>query len=143
MELSANIEQLLPHAPPMVLLDSIIEHSETHILCQSNSHLAPDNPLRTGDTLSVYAGIEYAAQAMAVHTRLSGQNTADAAPRKGVIAVASKLQAAVKTLDAIHYPLDIRTDIIAQTADSTLCSFTLEAKGTVILQGQLTAMLVA
>lgn len=141
MDASAPIEQLLPHAPPMVLLDSITEHSDTHITCQSQSHLAADNPLRCQGMLSVYAGIEYAAQAMAIHARLSRPNTGSSAPRKGVVAVASRLEASTEYLDDCRQPLIIRADIIAQTDDSTLCSFQITAGEQVLLQGQLTALM--
>lgn len=141
MDSIAQIEQLLPHAPPMVLLDSIIEHSDEHIICQADSHLEADNPLRCDGQLSIYAGIEYAAQAMAVHTRLQAQT--GGAPRKGIIAVASKLKAHAMWLDDTEQPLSVRADIIAQTSDSTLCAFVISADNRLLLQGQLTAMLMA
>ncbi|MDO3387816.1 hypothetical protein QWI17_18375 [Gilvimarinus sp. SDUM040013] len=140
MEYTTRIEQLLPHAPPMVLIDSIIEHSDAHIVCQTNSHLDGDNPLRSDGVMSVFVGIEYAAQAMAIHTRLCSQGASPNTPRKGVIAVASKLTAHTQQLDDFPQPLQVRTDIIAQTADSSLCSFAISAGAQTVLEGQLTAL---
>lgn len=131
-------ETLLPHAPPMVLLDSITECSDEHILCQAQSHLSPDNPLRVEGELSVYAAVEYAAQAMAAHARLTGDQSSG--PRKGVIAVASKLCAETLRLDDLPGVLIIRADILARNADSSLCAFTVSANEQLLLSGQLTAV---
>ncbi|MCU7911484.1 MAG: hypothetical protein KZQ63_04925 [Candidatus Thiodiazotropha sp. (ex Lucinoma aequizonata)] len=60
----------LPHAGPMCLLESIVSFDESSIRCVSNSHLNQDNPLRRTESLSSINGIEYAAQAMALHSSL-------------------------------------------------------------------------
>lgn len=71
----AEIAQMIPHAGCMCLLDGVTEWDAIKIKCLSRSHLAQDNPLRTHGQLPALCGIEYAAQAMAVHgglTRLAG-----------------------------------------------------------------------
>lgn len=137
------IAELLPHSAPMVLVDSIIRWDEQSIHCQSISHLQPDNPLREAGVLSVFAGVEYAGQAMAAHARLLVSATEDAQPRKGFIAVASKLAARVVTLDSVSAPLLIEADMLAHNADSSLYAFTLSADGQTLLTGQLTAVTIS
>lgn len=137
------IAELLPHSPPMVLVDAIIQWDEQSIHCHSQSHLQPDNPLRQDGVLSVFAGVEYAAQTMAAHARLLMATADDARPRKGFIAVASKLAARVDTLDSVAAPLLIAADMLAHNADSSLYAFTLSADGQTLLTGQLTAVTIA
>lgn len=124
----------------MVLLDSIIAHSEAGITCIAHSHLDPHNPLRISKTLSIYAGIEYAAQAMAVHSKLCA--AADQPPRRGVVAVASKLQAHYPQLDSFAVPLQIDVNILVRNDTNSLCGFRLCAGEKELLCGQLTAIII-
>jgi predicted hotdog family 3-hydroxylacyl-ACP dehydratase len=66
------IEQNIPHHGRMCLLDEVMEWDAQHIRCRSGTHRLPDHPLRSQGRLSVACGIEYAAQAMAVHGALAG-----------------------------------------------------------------------
>lgn len=140
----ADIESLLPHAAPMVLLDAVESWDSQAIRCSAQSHLAADNPLRQGGILSVYAGIEYAAQAQAVHARLAANvgESASAIPRKGFVAVASKLDARVLDLDEIAAPLQVELTQLAVNDQSSLYRFSLSAIGQLLLQGELLAVLV-
>jgi predicted hotdog family 3-hydroxylacyl-ACP dehydratase len=54
----------------MCLLDSVLSWDATRIRCTSASHRTPDNPLRSYGRLGAACGIEYVAQAMAVHGAL-------------------------------------------------------------------------
>jgi len=56
----------------MCLLDDVLSWDATRIRCRSATHRLPDNPLRAHGRLGVACGIEYAAQAMAVHGALVG-----------------------------------------------------------------------
>jgi predicted hotdog family 3-hydroxylacyl-ACP dehydratase len=64
------IEQHIPHKGRMCLLDEVLSWDAAHIRCRSSSHRAADNPLRAHGRLGAACGIEYAAQAMAVHGAL-------------------------------------------------------------------------
>ena len=66
----AWIEQHIPHKGRMCLLDAVLSWDATRIRCRSASHRTPDNPLRAHGRLGAACGIEYAAQAMAVHGAL-------------------------------------------------------------------------
>ena len=63
-----EIATLIPHAGTMCLLDRVIAWDERAIACRSGAAIAtPDNPLRAERPPRRACGIEYAAQAMAVH----------------------------------------------------------------------------
>ena len=64
------IEQHIPHKGRMCLLDEVVSWDATRIRCRSATHRAADNPLRAHGRLGAACGIEYAAQAMAVHGAL-------------------------------------------------------------------------
>jgi predicted hotdog family 3-hydroxylacyl-ACP dehydratase len=54
----------------MCLLEEVLSWDASRIRCRSTSHRAGDNPLRAHGRLGAACGIEYAAQAMAVHGAL-------------------------------------------------------------------------
>src|SRR5215831_9800765 len=64
------IEQHIPHKGRMCLLDEVLSWDAARIRCRSSTHRAADNPLRAHGRLGAACGIEYAAQAMAVHGAL-------------------------------------------------------------------------
>jgi predicted hotdog family 3-hydroxylacyl-ACP dehydratase len=72
------IERNIPHHGRMCLLDEVLEWDAQHIRCRSGTHRQPDHPLRSQGRLGAACGIEYAAQAMAVHGALAGGAVADA-----------------------------------------------------------------
>jgi predicted hotdog family 3-hydroxylacyl-ACP dehydratase len=69
----ADLCRLIPHDGTMCLLDAVEQWDETSILCTSASHRDATNPLRRGNRLEAICGLEYAAQAMAVHVGLLEQ----------------------------------------------------------------------
>ncbi|MBC7701071.1 hotdog family protein [Aquabacterium sp.] len=96
-----DIAARIPHAGTMCLLDAVIDWGSEYIHCQASSHRDPANPLRSGGRLGVLCGIEYAAQAMALHGGLgacppgeSGQR-----PQAGFLASVRGVTAHVARLD--------------------------------------------
>jgi predicted hotdog family 3-hydroxylacyl-ACP dehydratase len=77
------IEQHIPHKGRMCLLDEVLSWDASRIRCRSVSHQSPDNPLRAHGRLGAACGIEYAAQAMAVH----GALVAASAPLTSTLAI--------------------------------------------------------
>lgn len=77
-----RIEQLVPHAGAMCLLDGVMRWDASSIACSAD---APrhGHPLLRGGVLPAVAGCEYAAQAAAVHGALLD---AASAPRAGMLA---------------------------------------------------------
>src|ERR1700679_4346194 len=85
----AWIETRIPHQGRMCLLDQVLAWDAHHIRCRTSTHRALDNPLRSHDRLGIASGIEYAAQAMALHGALAGAAigaNAGAASRVGLLA---------------------------------------------------------
>ena len=112
------IEQHIAHKGRMCLLDEVLSCDAARIRCRSRSHRASDNPLRAHGRLGAACGIEYAAQAMAVH----GALVAASAPLASTVStnVRSSIGAAVGYLAsvrnvALHVARldDLDTDLIA------------------------------
>jgi len=92
-----EIERRLPHAGVMSLLDKIIQADETTLTAQAVSYRDADNPLRVNGKITMVNGIEYAAQAMAVHGALvlekkQEENKAELKSSQGYIATVRNIE---------------------------------------------------
>jgi predicted hotdog family 3-hydroxylacyl-ACP dehydratase len=76
----------IPHQGRMCLLDAVTHWDAEQIRCRSSNHLDPDHPLRAHDRLGILCGVEYAAQAMAVHGALAAGALAARALAAGALA---------------------------------------------------------
>ncbi|NJD23822.1 MAG: 3-hydroxylacyl-ACP dehydratase [Betaproteobacteria bacterium] len=135
----AGIAARIPHAGTMCLLAAAVDWSETAISCTATSHADPANPLRAEGRLGAAAGIEYAAQAMALHgTLLAGE---DGAPRQGYLASVRGVTLHVERLDDLPGPLDVRAERLSGDASNVLYEFSLSHAGCCLLEGRAAVVL--
>lgn len=135
----AEIERMIPHAGAMCLLDEVLGWNETTIRCVSRSHRGADNPLRAGAALPALCGIEYAAQAMAVHGGLC--SAVQEKPQAGYLASISDVVCHAERLDDITSELLIDAEKIAGDAERVLYRFALTAGGRLLLRGMAAVVL--
>jgi predicted hotdog family 3-hydroxylacyl-ACP dehydratase len=112
---------------------------EESICCEASSHLAADHPLRAHGRLGAACGIEYAAQAMAVHGALVAESAGDAAvaaPRTGYLAGVRGVTLHVDRLDMVAGPLTVDAQRITGDANTVLYNFAVQAGGQVLLSGR-------
>jgi len=93
------IEAHIPHRGAMCLLDGVLEWDSQRIVCRASSHRDPANPLRVSEALPAACGIEYGAQAMAVHGALLAADGAPLGP--GILASVRGVQLRVARLDDV------------------------------------------
>lgn len=135
----AAIDNLLPHAGRMCLLDRVLHWDTSSIRCRAVSHRDVDNPLREGGGLAVLVGIEYAAQAAAVHGGLLSGATM---PRSGVLA---SLRNVITTRDWLHEiagEIVVETTLLHSDPAGGIFDFALFAGVERVLSGQFTLMFI-
>ena len=137
----AAIAARIPHQGSMCLLDAVLAWDSGQIHCRASSHRQPDNPLRAAARLGAACGIEYAAQAMAVHGALLAP--AGAPPRPGYLASVRSVQLAVDRLDDLAQDLDIVAERLSGDENNILYHFRVEHAGDLLLSGRAAVMLVA
>jgi predicted hotdog family 3-hydroxylacyl-ACP dehydratase len=133
----SGIARLVPHAGAMCLLEEVLEWNENTIVCRAVSHRDPANPLRSGDGLAVIIGIEYAAQAVAVHGGLSSNSSK---PQIGYLAALRDITCAVARLDTERGDLVVSATRVAAESGRLLYDFRLEAGGRELLRGRLSVV---
>ena len=135
----AEIAARLPHAGSMVLIDRVVEWNESRIRCAALSHLVADNPLCVAGGLDVYAGIEYAAQAAALHGALLSK--ADA-PRRGVLASVKNVSASTRWLNESIVEIFVEATLLHGDPAGAVFSFSLTDGQRSLREGQFTLMYV-
>lgn len=117
----SDFEHLIPHAGEMCLLARVVACDETSIGCEADNHADPANPLRNARGLPASAGIEYAAQAMALHAAL--QRDGSGAIQSGAIAVLSNIEWTSDLLDGVEGPLSVEAALLAGTGGGRQYTF--------------------
>jgi len=140
--LMASIETLLPHAGRMRLIDRVVSYDEQSIVCESDSHRAPDHPLAEAGVLSIICGLEYGAQAMAIHgALLADSGSPDARRRHGFLVAASDLQWSVSRLDQCEAPLVIKAVSEFRSDNQVSYRFEICASNTAVFGGRASVLL--
>ena len=124
----------------MCLIDEVLDWSAADILCRTASHRLASNPLRTADRLRAECGIEYAAQAMAIHGVLNAASHS-ASPAAGMLASVRGVTLHVDRLDNIADDLLIRGTRISGDATALLYDFSISRESTTLLSGRATILL--
>ncbi len=127
----------IPHQGAMCLIDEVISWSDTEIVCTTASHRLRSNPLRTGDCLRIECGIEYAAQAIAIHGALS----APGRPAGGMLASARDVVAHAARLDEVYGNMLIKASRIGGDATALLYVFSMADGKSMLLEGRATIVL--
>jgi predicted hotdog family 3-hydroxylacyl-ACP dehydratase len=159
----AWIEARIPHQGRMCLLDEVLDWDAQHIRCRIATHRAPDNPLRSHDRLGVACGIEYAAQAMALHGALAGgaanvaanvlanaanvpangavDTIAGRSSRVGLLASVRDVRLVVLRLDDIESDLICEVTHLAGDSLTALYEFALRDRDRSLLSGRASVIL--
>jgi len=135
----AEIRALIPHAGDMCLLAGVTQWSATHITCIAQSHRDINNPLAHNGRVRALCGIEFAAQAMAVHGGLTG--LVGQRPRAGLLVSVRDVVANVEYLSDYSIDMQIAAEQLMSEKSSVCYSFTLHAGEIELLRGRATVVL--
>ena len=137
----AWIAARIPHRGSMCLLDRVLEWDPGRIRCAATSHRARDNPLRAHGRLGAACGIEYAAQAMAVHGALCAAGDDAPAPRMGMLTSVRGVDLRVPRLDDIAADLTVQAGRVSGDGKAVVYEFLLQAEERILLSGRATVIL--
>jgi predicted hotdog family 3-hydroxylacyl-ACP dehydratase len=124
----------------MCLLDSVLEWDDESIVCTSETHRDPANPLRRDGRLSALHAFEYGAQAAAVHGGLRARSARVAAPPYYLAALRdAHLQ--VMRLDDIDSPLEVRAQRLFGDGGNAIYECHVSVGDALLADGRITVML--
>ncbi len=129
----------------MCLLDEVLDWNPSQLRCRSRAHRLLTNPLRLGHQLSAVCGIEFAAQAMAVHGALVQDELAHSAldnseeiaePRHGYLMSLRQVNIHTLRLDDISGDLEIFVERIGGDGVTVIYEFRVDAQAHQLLSGR-------
>jgi predicted hotdog family 3-hydroxylacyl-ACP dehydratase len=131
----AALCKLIPHHGTMCLLNAVEQWDDTSILCTTASHRDATNPLRRENQLEAVCGVEYAAQAMAVHVGLlqQGKNRRLAVGYLGAI---KNLILQTTRLDDMKGDLTVQATRLVGEVDCFIYAFRVSAQRQELLEGR-------
>jgi len=129
------IEEHIPHKEGMCLLDEVLSWDLTQTRCRTSTHRSPDNPLRANGRLGAACGIEYAAQAMAVHGALVASASGGVAP-PGLLASVRSVRLNIDRLDVFEADLVTSVTRVAGDERTALYEFSVSADDVVLVMGR-------
>jgi predicted hotdog family 3-hydroxylacyl-ACP dehydratase len=128
------IDQLVPHKPPMLLLDRVVAYSGDVVTCEVE--IRPDSSFVSAGAVPGIVGLEYMAQCVAVYAGLSAHAKGEGA-RIGFLLGSRDVR-----IDADTFPVGDRLTVEARRSwgENDLGSFACEVRrgGDVLLRGSLT-----
>jgi predicted hotdog family 3-hydroxylacyl-ACP dehydratase len=128
------IAALIPHSGRMCLLDRVIDCSVDRIRCAASSHRDPANPLRRNGVISAVCGIEYAAQAMALHGALGGIGQGRA--KQGYLVSLRETVVGPVSLDRCGQELVIEARRLHGEGSRVIYEFSLQGDTGIVLRGR-------
>jgi predicted hotdog family 3-hydroxylacyl-ACP dehydratase len=123
----------------MCLLDAVLSWDLSRIECRTSTHRDADNPLRSHGRLGCACGIEYAAQAMAVHGALVAGS--GSAPKAGYLVGLRRIVLHVARLDDIETDLLISGERINGDVTTVVYQFSVHNMVRPFLSGRATIVL--
>ena len=139
----AWIAARIPHRGRMCLLDEVVDFDVHGVRCRTGTHRRLDNPLRSHGRLGIACGIEYAAQAMALHGALAPglQAQSRAAAQAGLLAGVRDVRPRVLRLDDIESDLICEARHVAGDGFTALYEFELRDGERMLLSGRASVVL--
>ena len=138
----AAIAARIPHQGSMCLLEAVMAWDDSRIECLATSHTDPANPLRADGRLGAANGIEYAAQAMAIHgALLAGDGNEDGQPRQGYLTSVRGVTLHAARLDDLPGELIVRAERLSGDANNILYQFSVSHADRCLLAGRAAVVL--
>lgn len=136
-----ELAQLIPHRDAMCLLEHVDTYDADSIVCRAVNHRDPAHPLRSGGRLPALMGIEYGAQAMAVHGGLLSRDAGAGTAAPGFLAAVRGVTLHVDRLDDVDGDLLVRAVAVHHDQRLLTYDFALSADERLLVEGRVTVAL--
>ncbi|MDS4028987.1 MAG: hypothetical protein RKO66_02785 [Candidatus Contendobacter sp.] len=133
----ARIQTLIPHAGAMCLLEAVIAWDGDGIVCLTETHRDPANPLRRRGRLAMVHACEYGAQAAAIHGSLRAQAAGQSAPA-GYLAALRDVRWFAADLAAVEAPLEVAARLVLGDADYCIYAIQISAASQLLAEARIT-----
>lgn len=133
-----GIRQIIPHAGAMCLLDAVRSWDATTIVCTSETHRSPANPLRRDGQLAALHAFEYGAQAIAIHGGLLSRAAGLQQNAPAYLAALREAHLYVQRLDDIEQPLEVTARRLVGMAGNCIYQVYINARTDKLAEARIT-----
>ena len=133
----AQIQTLISHSGTMCLLEAVTAWDEDGIVCVTQTHRDPANPLRRRGRLAALHACEYGAQAAAIHGGLRARMAGQSAPA-GYLAALRDVRWFAEDLAAVDAPLEVAAHLLLGDAAHCIYAITVSVAGQVLAEARIT-----
>jgi predicted hotdog family 3-hydroxylacyl-ACP dehydratase len=133
-----EIARLLPHKGAMCLLDNALDCNAESIRCLADA-ARPGHPLRDAAGVSVVHGVEYGAQAAALHQMITRPELRGATG--GMLLQMRNVEFSADYLDRLPQPLTITARCAMASSELARYFFAIHSANVLASQGELTLKL--
>lgn len=133
----AHIQTLIPHTGAMCLLEDVTAWDEDGIVCVTQTHRDPANPLRRQGRLAMLHACEYGAQAAAIHGGLRARAAGQTA-QPGYLAALRDVRWFAEDLAAVDAPLEVAARLVLGDAENCIYAIQISAAGQVLAEARIT-----
>ena len=133
----AHIQTLIPHTGAMCLLEGVTAWDEDGIVCVTQTHRDPANPLCRQGRLAMLHACEYGAQAAAIHGGLRARAAGQTA-RPGYLAALRDVRWFAEDLAAVNAPLEVAARLVLGDADYCIYAIQVSAAGQTLAEARIT-----
>ncbi len=137
----AAIRRILPHQGAMCVLDAVTGCDAQRIVCRVTGHRDPSHPMRGPRGLGSACGIEFAAQAMALHAAMTMAGEGKDPLPAGRLASVRDVVFDVGRLDDVEHDLQIRATLLSGDPLSAMYAFEIEAAGRRLVSGRASVLI--
>ncbi len=130
---------LIPHTGTMCLLDQVESWDEEHIVCNTLTHQLTDNPLRKNEHLHVVHGLEYGAQAMAVHGGLLARKNNEKM-KPGYLVAIRNAKFHIDHLESIKTALTVKAHQLLVSDGSLIYEYSISSDDKILLEARATVI---
>ena len=127
----------IPHSGKMFLIDKVLSFDEKTLFAETKTHIDSENPLLENNILSSMNGIEYAAQAVAIHKSFVDKCT----QKEGYLISVRGVKTYVEDLVNTKESLQINVKSLLSNNENATYSFTIIAGKQLLLEGRLTILI--
>lgn len=135
-----RLEDLVPHAGSMCLLEYVLDCTPERILTGTGTHRCEDNPLRSRGRLRAVHLCEYGSQAMAVHGGLLAREAGGRAP-PGMLVSLREVSFGIGFLEALPGDLMVEATRLHGTPAGWQYAFRVTHEGVELAHGRATVIL--
>ncbi|MHA1539397.1 MAG: hypothetical protein ACTSXQ_02860 [Alphaproteobacteria bacterium] len=132
-----KLRHLIPHDGTMLLIDKVLSFDAENLVACTQTHLDLKNPLLKEGRLRAVCGIEYGAQAIALHRSLADKKE----QKEGYLISVRGIKLYVEEINNVEKDLQITVKSVLKGSDNSIYHFAIRTENQLLIEGNATVLI--